>query len=130
VPTATDVLMCHPTSADPRLTSRKSDLTFRDFLHRVITHLAEGGRRVGIKLDFKEADCVAPCLELLRFCGVGGEEQDDVDAAGSGSGRGKGSSESIDVAAAVAAARAMPLWLNADVIRGGAVQRESSLPVA
>lgn len=80
-----EVLMCHPPA-------RESDLGFEDFMSDVITALREG-RRVGIKLDFKEIECVAPCLDLLRATGFGGS-----DPSGE--------------------FRAVPLWLNADVVRG------------
>ena len=58
----------------------------------VVAALREG-RRVGIKLDFKEIECVAPCVDLLRATGFG-----DLDPSGE--------------------FRAVPLWLNADVVRG------------
>ena len=60
---ASEVLMCHPPA-------RESDLGFEDFMSDVIAALREG-RRVGIKLDFKEIECVAPCLDLLRAKGFG-----------------------------------------------------------
>ena len=82
---ASEVLMCHPPA-------RESDLGFEDFMSDVIAALREG-RRVGIKLDFKEIECVAPCLDLLRAKGFGGS-----DPSGE--------------------FRAVPLWLNADVVRG------------
>lgn len=82
---ASEVLMCHPPA-------RESDLGFEDFMSDVIAALREG-RRVGIKLDFKEIECVAPCLDLLRATGFGGS-----DPSGE--------------------FRAVPLWLNADVVRG------------
>ena len=48
--------MCHPPA-------RESDLGFEDFMSDVVAALREG-RRVGIKLDFKEIECVAPCVDL------------------------------------------------------------------
>ena len=77
--------MCHPPA-------RESDLGFEDFMSDVVAALREG-RRVGIKLDFKEIECVAPCVDLLRATGFG---------------RSDSSGEF----------RAVPLWLNADVVRG------------
>ncbi len=53
-----DIVMAHP----PK---RHSDLTFHSFLMRV-TKAVNQGRRVGIKLDFKDANAVEPCLRLLR----------------------------------------------------------------
>ena len=88
VPTASDVLMCHP----PR---RSSDLTFEGFAREVLAAVRRG-RVLGVKLDFKEADAVAPCLELLRLCGLAGDDADAPDDA----------------------VRAVPVWLNADVVRG------------
>ena len=82
---ASEVLMCHPPA-------RESDLGFEDFMSDVVAALREG-RRVGIKLDFKEIECVAPCVDLLRATGFG---------------RSDSSGEF----------RAVPLWLNADVVRG------------
>ena len=70
VPTASDVLMCHPPL-------RSSDLTFDGFAREVLAAVRRG-RVLGIKLDFKEADAVAPCLELLRLSGLA---SDDADAA-------------------------------------------------
>ena len=82
---ASEVLMCHPPA-------RESDLGFEDFMSDVVAALREG-RRVGIKLDFKEIECVAPCVDLLRATGFG-----TSDSSGE--------------------FRAVPLWLNADVVRG------------
>lgn len=86
VPTASDVLMCHPPL-------RSSDLTFDGFAREVLAAVRRG-RVLGIKLDFKEADAVAPCLELLRLSGLASDESPDD------------------------AVRAVPVWLNADVVRG------------
>jgi hypothetical protein len=53
-------IMAHPPS-------RTSDLTFEAFIKRVVQHNAQrGARRVGIKLDFKDARCIEPCLSRLR----------------------------------------------------------------
>ena len=88
VPTASDVLMCHP----PR---RSSDLTFEGFAREVLAAVRRG-RVLGIKLDFKEADAVAPCLELLRLSGLASDDAHSPDDT----------------------VRAVPVWLNADVVRG------------
>ena len=109
VPTAEDVLMCHPPS-------RASDLTFREFLDRVTAHLVHGGRPVGVKLDFKELDCVAPCLALMRARGVGACVGSNPGGGGGGGAHAAHAEESgVDDEARV---RCMPVWLNADVVRG------------
>ncbi|KAJ1495767.1 hypothetical protein T484DRAFT_1761135, partial [Baffinella frigidus] len=52
--------MAHPPS-------RSSDLTFESFIKRVMQHNSQtNGRRKGVKLDFKDARCIIPCLERLR----------------------------------------------------------------
>ena len=56
---ASEVLMCHPPA-------RESDLGFEDFMSDVIAALREG-RRVGIKLDFKEIECVEAYCALCLF---------------------------------------------------------------
>ena len=61
--TARDVIMCHPPAVD-------SDLTFDQFFKRVFLAV-KAGRRVGLKLDFKDADAVLPCVRLLRDNNVG-----------------------------------------------------------
>mmetsp|Transcript_2795 Transcript_2795/g.11577 ORF Transcript_2795/g.11577 Transcript_2795/m.11577 type:complete len:380 (+) Transcript_2795:56-1195(+) len=88
--TARDVIMCHPPAVD-------SDLTFDQFFKRVFLAV-KAGRRVGLKLDFKDADAVLPCVRLLRDSNVGIHDASYVGAH--------------------ASTRTMPLWLNADVIRG------------
>ena len=88
--TARDVIMCHPPAVD-------SDLTFDQFFKRVFLAV-KAGRRVGLKLDFKDADAVLPCVRLLRDSNVGTHDASYVGAH--------------------ASTRTMPLWLNADVIRG------------
>ena len=88
VPTASDVLMCHPPL-------RSSDLTFDGFAREVLAAVRRG-RVLGIKLDFKEADAVAPCLELLRLSGLASDDAHSPDDT----------------------VRAVPVWLNADVVRG------------
>ena len=88
--TARDVIMCHPPAVD-------SDLTFDQFFKRVLLAV-KAGRRVGLKLDFKDADAVLPCVRLLRDSNVGIHDASYVGAH--------------------ASTRTMPLWLNADVIRG------------
>ena len=88
--TARDVIMCHPPAVD-------GDLTFDQFFKRVFLAV-KAGRRVGLKLDFKDADAVLPCVRLLRDSNVGIHDASYVGAH--------------------ASTRTMPLWLNADVIRG------------
>ena len=88
--TARDMIMCHPPAVD-------SDLTFDQFFKRVFLAV-KAGRRVGLKLDFKDADAVLPCVRLLRDSNVGIHDASYVGAH--------------------ASTRTMPLWLNADVIRG------------
>ena len=88
--TARDVIMCHPPAVD-------GDLTFDQFFKRVFLAV-KAGRRVGLKLDFKDADAVLPCVRLLRDSNVGIYDASYVGAH--------------------ASTRRMPLWLNADVIRG------------
>ena len=88
--TARDVSMCHPPAVD-------GDLTFDQFFKRVFLAV-KAGRRVGLKLDFKDADAVLPCVRLLRDSNVGIHDASYVGAH--------------------ASTRTMPLWLNADVIRG------------
>ena len=88
--TARDVIMCHPPAVD-------GDLTFDQFFKRVFLAV-KAGRRVGLKLDFKDADAVLPCVRLLRDSNVGIHDASYVGAH--------------------ASTRRMPLWLNADVIRG------------
>ena len=60
--TARDVIMCHP--------AVDGDLTFDQFFKRVFLAV-KAGRRVGLKLDFKDADAVLPCVRLLRDSNVG-----------------------------------------------------------
>ena len=88
--TARDVIMCHPPAVD-------GDLTFDQFFKRVFLAV-KAGRRVGLKLDFKDADAVLPCVRLLRDSNVGVHDASYVGAH--------------------ASTRTMPIWLNADVIRG------------
>ena len=85
--TARDVIMCHP--------AVDGDLTFDQFFKQVFLAV-KAGRRVGLKLDFKDADAVLP-VRLLRD----GNGIHDASYVG-----------------AHASTRRMPLWLNADVIRG------------
>ena len=87
VASANEVYMSHPPTRD-------SDLPFPAFLDAVLATVRRG-RKVGFKLDFKEFECVLPCLRLLRERGMDGA--------------------------------ATPLWLNADVVRGGAVQARPRL---
>jgi hypothetical protein len=87
---ARDVIMCHPPDVD-------SDLSFEQFFKQVFLAV-KAGRRVGLKLDFKDADAVLPCLRLMRDSNVGIHDASYVGAH--------------------AATRTMPLWLNADVVRG------------
>ena len=84
-------IMCHPPAKD-------SDLTFDEFARTVIASLRDG-RKVGLKLDFKQAECVAPCLDTLRARGFCQESQSSYSV---------NAGEFEDV----------PLWLNADVVRG------------
>ena len=65
---------------------------------------------MGIKLDFKEADCVAPCLALLVAHGVGM----GVDNAATN----QKEAAATTALPGVSTARSMPLWLNADVVCG------------
>jgi len=55
-----------PIMAHPPATT--SDLSFHEFLQRVVDHnmQAVAGRQLGIKLDFKDPQAVAPCLHALH----------------------------------------------------------------
>ena len=104
VPTAEDVIMCHPPAS-------RSDITFDAFLRRVV-RAVRAGRVVGVKLDFKHPDAVAPALALLRREGLG--------RVGLSSSSPRGGSRETSESTSPEAARvaSMPVWLNADVIRG------------
>ena len=96
--------MCHPPAS-------RSDITFDAFLRRVV-RAVRAGRVVGVKLDFKHPDAVAPALALLRREGLG--------RVGSSSSSPRGGSRETSESTSPEAARvaSMPVWLNADVIRG------------
>ena len=104
VPTAEDVIMCHPPAS-------RSDITFDAFLRRVV-RAVRAGRVVGVKLDFKHPDAVAPALALLRREGLG--------RVGLSSSSPRGGSRETSESTSPEAARvaSIPVWLNADVIRG------------
>lgn len=85
-------IMAHPPS-------RSSDLTFESFIKRVMQHNSQtNGRRKGVKLDFKDARCIIPCLERLRAWA--------------------GDRESVG----------FPVWVNADVWRGPGEQKPKISP--
>lgn len=88
--TARDVIMCHPPCTD-------SDLTFDMFFKRVFLAV-KGGRRVGLKLDFKDENAVLPVLRVLEDAQVG--------------------CHPLTYEGAHEATRRMPVWLNADVVKG------------
>eukprot|EP00959_Pyramimonas_sp_CCMP1952_P071507 1493473-Pyramimonas_sp.AAC.1 len=48
-----------------------SDLSFVEFARAVREHHMKGGRRIGVKLDFKDPDAVVPVLQNLTLEGVG-----------------------------------------------------------
>jgi hypothetical protein len=106
---ASDVLLAHPLpsfATEPDV-SRASDLDFETFVRAIVAHVrAEGARRIGVKLDFKELSCVEPCVARLKDAGVGAPERRGFLGTGIGSPK------------RAAALAATPLWLNADVVRG------------
>jgi len=57
-------IMAHPPAIS-------SDLSFVEFTRAVREHHAKGGRRVGVKLDFKDPLAVAPVLQNLTSEGLG-----------------------------------------------------------
>uniref|UniRef100_A0A7S0WNM7 Menorin-like domain-containing protein n=1 Tax=Pyramimonas obovata TaxID=1411642 RepID=A0A7S0WNM7_9CHLO len=58
-----------PIMAHPPATS--SDLSFAEFARSVREQHANGGRRIGVKLDFKDPKAVVPVLQNLTSEGVG-----------------------------------------------------------